>query len=140
MNNENNDEMYYVISDIEKFVNETRKIVFGGFGKDIEENNVDDFIAELTETDIEDLNKTLTQEECMAIVHTHIKPRKTKSGKTKYLMSDEVFTNIIEDFNSRLVSNLLQQLVAKGLIESSYSTEDNDFIFWVKEDNEDEIS
>ena len=60
----------------------------------------------------------------------------TKSGKTKYLMSDDVFTSIVEDFNSRLVSNLLQQLVSKGLIESSYSVEDNDFIFWLNDEHE----
>lgn len=133
--NEDNSEMYYVITNIDKFVKETRKIVFGGFGQDIDKENVDDFISELSETDIEDLDKTLTQEECLAIVHTYIKPRKTKSGKIKYLMSDNVFTSIIEDFNSRLVSNLLQQLVSQGLIESSYSVEDNDFIFWVKDEH-----
>ncbi len=44
------------------------------------------------------------------------------------------FYSIIEDFNARLVSNLLQQLVAKGLIESSYDEEENDFIFWVADD------
>ena len=137
---ENSDEMYYVITDINKFVLETRKIVFGGFGQDIDKENIDNFISELTDTDIEDLDNTLSQEECIAIIHTHIKPRKTKSGKTKCLMSDNVFTTIIEDFNSRLISNLLQQLVSKGLIESSYSVEDNDFIFWLKEDHEDETS
>jgi len=132
---EDSDEMYYVITDINKFVLETRKIVFGGFGQDIDRENVDNFISELTDTDIEDLDNTLSQEECMAIVHTHVEPRKTKSGKIKYLMSDNVFNTIIEDFNSRLVSNLLQQLVSKGLIESSYSTEDNDFIFWVNDEH-----
>lgn len=132
---EDSDEMYYVITDINKFVLETRKIVFGGFGQDIDKENVDNFISELTDTDIEDLDNTLSQEECMAIVHTHVKPRKTKSGKIKYLMSDNVFNTIIEDFNSRLVSNLLQQLVSKGLIESSYSVEDNDFIFWVNDEH-----
>ena len=51
-------------------------------------------------------------------------------------MSDDVFTSIVEDFNSRLVSNLLQQFVSKGLIESSYSVEDNDFIFWLNDEHE----
>ena len=92
---ENSDEMYYVITDINKFVLETRKIVFGGFGQDIDKENIDNFISELTDTDIEDLDNTLSQEECIAIIHTHIKHRKTKSGKTKYLMSDNVFTTII---------------------------------------------
>ena len=133
---ENNSEMYCIITNIDKFVRETRKIVFGGFGQEVDKENIDNLISELTETDLEELDKTLTQEECITIVHTYIQPRKTKSGKTKYLMSDDVFTSIVEDFNSRLVSNLLQQLVSKGLIESSYSVEDNDFIFWLNDEHE----
>lgn len=133
------EEMSYIITDIDKFVNETRKIVFGGFGHDDindEENlEYDDFMSKLTEADYEELDKTLSQQECMAIVHSYVKPRKTKSGKIRYIITDQMFTNIIEDFNSRLVSNLLNELVKKGLIESSYDAEENDFIFWVPDHN-----
>ena len=129
------DDMVYVISDIDQFVDETRKIVFGAFGKpDLNENNSEDFIEELADIDKQELDATLTHAECMAILHTHIKPRKTKKGKIKYLISDEAFSMIIEDFNARLVSNLLSQLVKDGIVESSYDEEANDFIFWVKEE------
>lgn len=139
MFDDGDDDEAYVITDIDLFVNETRKIVFGGFGHQPEEDENDeeygDFMDQLTEADYEELDKTLSQQECMAIVHSYVKPRKTKSGKLRYIITNQMFVNIIEDFNSRLVSNLLNELVKKGLIESSYDAEENDFIFWVADNN-----
>ena len=34
-----------------------------------------------------------------------------------------------------MVSNILNQLVQKGLVESAFDTESNDFIFWVKDND-----
>ena len=50
-------------------------------------------------------------------------------------MNDKMFLAIIESLNERMVSNLLNSLVNKGLVETAYDDEDDDFIFWVKEDN-----
>lgn len=33
-----------------------------------------------------------------------------------------------------MVSNILNTLVNKGVLDSGYDSEKNDFIFWVKED------
>lgn len=136
--NEDNEDMVYVISDINKFVDETRKIVFGCFGQgeDITDENIDFHISLLSETDQEELNNTLSHDECLAIVHSYVQPKKTRRGKIKYIISDQNFSAIIEDFNSRLVSNLLMSMVQKGLIESAYDEEVNDFIFWVVDDND----
>ena len=126
-------EMVYVIKDIDKFVDETRRIVFGAFGQPPEQDEIDDFISELSDTDMEELDKTLSHEECMAILNDKIIPRKTRKG-LKYIISEQQFEEIIEDFNSRLVSNLLNELVSKGLIETGWSDEENDFIFWLSEE------
>jgi Mg/Co/Ni transporter MgtE len=126
-------EMVYVVKDINKFVDETRRIVFGAFGETSEEMNLDDFIDQLSDTDIEELDKTLSHEECMAILHDKVTPRKNYKGELKYVISEEKFSEIIEDFNSRLVSNLLNELVSKGLLETGWSDEDQDFIFWLDE-------
>lgn len=129
-------EMVYVIKDIDKFVDETRRIVFGAFGQPPEENEIDDFISELSDTDIEELDKTLSHEECMAILHDKVTPKKNYKGELKYVISEEQFGEIIEDFNSRLVSNLLNELVSQGLLETGWSDEDQDFIFWLSEEGE----
>jgi hypothetical protein len=127
-------EMVYVIKDIDKFVDETRRIVFGAFGEVSEEMNVDDFIEELSDTDIEELDRTLSHEECMAILHDKVTPKENYKGELKYIISEEQFGELIEDFNSRLVSNLLNELVSKGLLETGWSDEDQDFCFWLSEE------
>lgn len=135
---QDDEDMVYVVSDIDKFVDETRKIVFGCFGDegDLSDANVDTLIHELKETDIEELDRTLSHEECMVILHTYVKPKITRRKKKKYIISKEKFEKIVEDFNARLVSNLLTSLVQKGLIESAFDEEENDFIFWVKDIDE----
>jgi hypothetical protein len=35
-----------------------------------------------------------------------------------------------------MVSNMLNNLVNKGMIETGYDDETNDFIFWIKDENE----
>lgn len=135
MKNNEDDELVYVISDINKFVDETRKIIFTGFGKSEEEDEdvttLDELIDNLTDSEIEELDQTLTQDECISILHDYVQPRKTKNGKKKYVINEDQFNEIIEAFNARLVSNLLTSLVNKGLVESAYDSEENDFIFWI---------
>lgn len=41
---------------------------------------------------------------------------------------------MIETFNSRMVSNMLNNLVNKGVLETAYDSESDDFIFWTKND------
>lgn len=136
---DNDDELHYVIGDINDFVDKTRQIVYLGFGiEDETKIEDDDFLGLLSEVDQEDLDKCLTHEECLAIVNTHVKPRRTKLGTVKYIFNDNVFDEIIDAFNSRLVSNLLAQLVEKGEIESGWDDEENDFIFWIPDSEEEE--
>jgi hypothetical protein len=137
---QDDEDMVYVVSDIDKFVDETRKIVFGCFGDtgDLSSDNMDTLIDNLKETDIEELNRTLSHEECMVILHTYVKPKITRRKKKKYIIPKETFEKIVEDFNARLVSNLLTSLVQKGLIESAFDEEENDFIFWVKDIDEEQ--
>lgn len=42
---------------------------------------------------------------------------------------------IITALNDRLVSNILNSLVNKGLIETAYDDSRNDFVFWVKDND-----
>ena len=135
------DDMVYVISDISEFIDATRRIVFGAFGEGLDEGDdyqLDELINSLTKQDQEELDKTLTHDECLAIVHHHVQPRRTKTGKERYVISEVKFNEIIEDFNARLVSNLLTSLVNEGKVESAYDAEENDFIFWVKDNEEQE--
>lgn len=132
--NENEENLIYVMNNLEKFINEIRRIVFAGFGTtDI----TDDLLSELmSEIDEEELDKTITYEECLNIAYEYVSIRKTRKGKRKIIITEKNFNKLIEDINSRLVSNILVQLVDRGDLETAWDEESNDFIFWVPDNNE----
>lgn len=125
----------YIITDVELFVDTIRRIVYNGFAQEIPED-IDLFIKSFENIDENELDETLTLKECLAIV-SHQKLITTQVSKTtgnkRFVVTEDNYYKMIDDFNNRLVSNLLSSLVAKGLIESAYCEEENDFIFWVKD-------
>ena len=42
--------------------------------------------------------------------------------------------------NHRMTSNILNNLVNKGLVETGYDGNSNDFIFWIKDENKEDKS
>ena len=45
-----------------------------------------------------------------------------------------MFADIVHKLNDRMVSNIISGLVQKGLVETAFDNEVNDFVFWVKND------
>jgi phosphatidylserine/phosphatidylglycerophosphate/cardiolipin synthase-like enzyme len=126
-----------MIHDLEKFTENTRKIVFCSFGKNNEENKDYDNIIlyDLSDEDRLEMDQILSQKESKQIILNNIrKQHNKKTGQIRYVFTDKSFSSIIEDLNSRMVSNLLKDLTVRGLIESAYDSELNDFVFWIKED------
>jgi hypothetical protein len=127
----------FVIKDVNHFIDSTRKLVFNSFGKEASSNeSVDKVLFEdMSPADIEEMNKVLSVSETQMIVKNHLKKQRNKStGETRYILTEPGFCDIVEDLNSRMVSNLLRELAAKGMIESAYDSELNDFVFWIKDD------
>lgn len=140
MDTTNND--WFIVRDIDELTNSARAIVFNNFGKNsnskTEEttNSVDDLLLEVDPKDQKELDETLSYNESLIIVKQHIKKQiHKKTDKIRYIMNDKMFLSIIESLNERMVSNLLSSLVNKGLVETAYDDEDDDFIFWVKDEN-----
>lgn len=130
---------WFIIDDLEKFVESTRVLVFNAFGKgeDVSADDLSILIDDLCEEDSNELQKTLTQSECMSIAMTYIKRELNKKTKQlRYIISTKQYMSMIESFNSRMVSNILVNLTNQGLIESAYDEKLNDFIFWCREDDE----
>lgn len=135
-------EEWFIVKNIDELINAARAIVFNNFGKksslNTEEvtNLVDDLLLEVDPKDQKELDETLSYSESLIIVKQHIKKQvHKKTDKVRYIMNEKMFMSIIESLNERMVSNLLNSLVNKGLVETAYDDEDDDFIFWVKEDN-----
>jgi hypothetical protein len=127
----------YIINDLDGFTNSARTLVFNTFGKETT-NVLDDFdnlINKISKEDQAEMNVVLTQNESLQIVKDLARKQTNKKTKdTRYLIDEKLFSEILEALNARLISNILSNLTKKGLVESAYDAELDDFIFWIKED------
>ena len=55
----------------------------------------------------------------------------------EYSINEEKYMDMIECFNQRLVSNMIQKLAQSGLLEIAFDDEKNDFVFWVNKNGQD---
>lgn len=127
----------FVIKDISHFIDSTRKLVFNSFGKETTtDESVDNMLfSDMSPADINEMDKVLSLSETQIIVQNHLKKQRNKlTGETRYILTEPGFCDIVEDLNSRMVSNLLNELSSKGMIESAYDSDLNDFVFWIKDD------
>ena len=132
-----NNDQWFFINDFDEFVDHSRSLVFKFFGdvNQIADDSMTASLYEMTKKEAEEMDETLSHDEAAAIVKNYAKKqvnRKTK--EIRYCLTDKILQSIIEDLNSRMVSNILNVLVSKGALESAFDTDKNDFIFWVKED------
>lgn len=132
-------ENWYVVDNLEEFILSTRKLVFNNFGKqDQSEPVIDNLILDIKQEEQEEFDAIITQEECTIIAKNLMRKQINKhNNKTRYLLTDHIYMQILEDINSRMVSNILNGLVNKGILESGFDETENDFIFWIKPDVKD---
>jgi hypothetical protein len=125
---------WYVISDFESFVNSVREIVYTHFSE-TDETYADEMMNNMLPEEISELEKVLSYSECETIVKDIAKKQTHKKNKkSRYLLNEKLFQSVVENINSRLISNLVSSLVNKGLLEMSFDEKKNDFVFWAKED------
>jgi Mg/Co/Ni transporter MgtE len=128
---------WYVISDLSDFTDKARSIVYNNYGSWDNESDVEDLMDDVAETEREDFDKMLSHQECLVIVKENLKrERNKKTKKIRYILNDEIFVEIISKLNDRLTSNIMSSLVQKGLVETAFDEEENDFVFWIKDDKE----
>lgn len=130
------EEEWYIINDLDEFTDKVRAIVFNNFGVWQDKSDLDMLIDDVKKEDQQELDQILPHQESLLIVKDAVKKqtnRKTK--KVRYTLSEKLFVDVIEKLNSRMVSNVLNSLVQKGLVDSAYDSESNDFVFWVKDNN-----
>lgn len=131
---------WYVINSLPKFVNTVRAFVFNSFGKqpkDQGQDVLDEVYADIKPEEQEEFDNVLSHEESMLIVQNLVRKQvNRKTNKERYAMNDAIFLAIIESLNDRMISNMLNNLVNKGLLETAFDSESNDFVFWIKKDEQ----
>lgn len=131
---------WFVIPNLSEFTDKARAIVYNNFGVWQNKSDLDVVIDDVVENEKEEFNKILSHQESLIIVKENIKKERNKiTKKTRYILNDEMFADIVHKLNDRMVSNIISGLVQKGLVETAFDNEVNDFVFWVKNDeNENE--
>ena len=131
---------WFIVKDVDALVESARALVYNNFGTwetSEDDTPVDEMLIKQEEK--EEFDKLLSPEESKVIVTQILKKQKHKTTqKLRYLVSDDLFISIIQIINDRMVSNTLANLVSKGLVESAYDSELDDFIFWVKDEEKPE--
>lgn len=132
------EDSWFIIKNLQDFVDGTRILVFINFGNQNEETELQyTSMDQLNESDREELNQVLSHDETLTIIKSHITKQKNKKKKrTRYILSESDYSRIVEDLNQRLVSNLMIRLVNKGLVETAFDNEANDFVFWVNNNDD----
>ena len=126
---------WFIIPNLSDFTDKARAIVYNNFGTWQKEINTEIIFEEITENEKEEFDKILSHQESLTIVKEKIKKEKNKKTKKyRYLLNDKIFADIVHQLNERMTSNIVNGLVQKGLIETAFDSESNEFIFWIKED------
>ena len=147
MSNSNN--TWHFIISLDEFIDHCRSMIFDLFLASTTDNMSDaDVVASSSfnnddigyilscfdEDEPEQMALYLSHSEATAIAHRFIKLKLDKKNKEeKYAINNELLFEMLESFNSRLISNLLNSLVNDGLLESAFDGKFNDFVFWPTE-------
>ncbi len=140
MKDEHDDFMEVV--NLDKLVEFSRQLIFYNFAIEDEDDETDDeFISKvknIKKEDKEELDRLLPFKESKLIFKSSIKKqinRRTK--KIRYVIKESDYDEVLVELNSRMVSNIIRSLVKKGLVETAFDDDKNDFVFWVSKLGED---
>lgn len=131
---------YLEVLNVRKLINFSRRIVYHNFDED--NNNLTDkeFLEKVDQVEVDDkeMNHLLPYSECKAIIKPYLIDVDTDTADLKYFkIKEEDYDEFLVELNKRMVSNIVKDLVSKGLVDSAFDNEKNDFVFWVKTDDED---
>ena len=140
---------WYFITRFEEFIDHSRGLIFDLFLESTKEKPSEEVVVSYSSSN-DDIGKILScfeedepDQRALYLPHSEavviskrfatLKMDK-KTQKEKYVISDQLFLEMLECFNSRLISNLLNSLVNAGLLESAFDSTLNDFVFWATTD------
>lgn len=130
---------WYVINNLIDFTDKARAIVYNNFGVWQNKDEFDILIDDVVDNDKEQFDKILSHQESLVIIKQIIKKERNKKTRNiRYTINDKLFADIIYELNDRMVSNIVMGLVQKGVVETAFDNETNDFVFWIKDKDENE--
>jgi uncharacterized Zn finger protein len=124
------------VVNVDKLIKFSRKIIYHNFDEDNDDLTDTEFLQKVdASTDQEDekeIESLLPFGECRAIFKPFL-VRVLSKDDLYYKIKEDDYDEILIQMNRRMVSNIVKGLVAKGLVESAFDNDKNDFVFWVKD-------
>ena len=131
------DSEWFIVPDLSEFTDKARSIVYNNFGVWNNKTDMDILIDDVAQNEKTEFDKILSYQESLVIVKENLKRERNKiTKKIRYVLNDDIFADIVYKLNDRMVSNIISGLVQKGLVETAFDEEANEFVFWVKKDEE----
>lgn len=132
-------EEWLEISNLDKLVNFSRKIIYSNLGEQYADLTNEDFlnmVENMNSESMNELDRILPMDEAKNIFKPFVKTKKNKKTfETKLLIMESDYDIVLQQISSRMISNIVRGLVKKGLVESAFDEEKNDFVFWLKKEN-----
>lgn len=125
------------ISDKEKLIDWSRRFVYTTFGSnDDEKFDIEEIMKEMDALDdehIQEMDRIIPLVDTKNIMSQFVKKRRNKiTGRIGLFIKEDDYQIFLTELNHRMVSNTVSGLVAKGLLESAFDNDKNEFVFWVK--------
>lgn len=130
------DESWLELSNIDKLIDFSRKLVYYNFDNESASLSDENFLKKIekmsdrVEPEIEEL---LPFFEVKSMFMEQIVER----DQVPCIMEDS-YDQLLVDMNHRMISNIVLSLVKKGVLDSAFDDEKNDFVFWVRKEDEEE--
>jgi hypothetical protein len=121
----------YEITDIDEFIKSLRSIILENFYEEEDKIKMESEFDFLMKSKRKKIEEKLTVQEAEAIIRPMLKTFVNNIGEVEYTISHKGFKKMLDELNKRVISNILMELAAEGLIETGFDDEKNDFIFWV---------
>tara|TARA_A100001201_G_scaffold138008_1_gene128469 strand:+ start:572 stop:994 length:423 start_codon:yes stop_codon:yes gene_type:complete len=122
------------ISNSTKLINFSRKLVYYNFDDETALMDDETFLDKIDniQNDYDpEMDVLLPFDECEIIFSSFT----FLDNKLLYITDDDYDTFLMQ-MNRRMISNIVQGLVKKGVLHTAFDNEKNDFIFWVKTEEE----
>ena len=123
------------IENLDKLIDFSRRLIYSNFDpnkRDQEDQTFFQNLSKFNNIELAEMNDILPHKEIKIIFNEFIiKKRHKKTKQIRLFIQEDDYENVLEAINSRFVSNIVQRMVGKGLLETAFDAERNDFIFWV---------
>ena len=137
---EEDDDGWMEIINLDKLADFSRRIIYHNFDESNDQYSDKEFLEIVTQMKLnaenyQELEELLPIKETTNILKS-LCILKNRKKRMVYLIKEDDYDEFLVQLGQRMISNIILGLVKKGLVESAFDDEKNDFVFWVKKQDD----